>query len=115
MRVATHPLQTMLLTVSGWVNRHQADVIAYPLEENLKLGLDLRGGIHLVLQVETEDAVRSETDKDLDRLEGELRDKGMSAVSAKKLRPCFLLFFWGTKRQVLLNTGEIHKGGATHA
>ncbi len=57
---------------------------AYPLEENLKLGLDLRGGIHLVLQVETEDAVRSETDKDLDRLEGELRDKGMTAVSAER-------------------------------
>jgi len=57
---------------------------AYPLKENLKLGLDLRGGIHLVLQVETDDAVRSETDKDLDRLEGELRDKGMTAAAAER-------------------------------
>ncbi len=31
---------------------------AVPLEEKLRLGLDLRGGIHLVLRVEADDAVR---------------------------------------------------------
>ena len=60
-----------------------AIVSAYPLKENLKLGLDLRGGIHLVLQVEVEDAVRSERTKDLDRLIQELRDAGLTAVSAE--------------------------------
>jgi len=55
---------------------------AYPLEENLNLGLDLQGGIHLVLQVEVEDAVRSESTKDMDRLLQELRDAGLGTVSA---------------------------------
>ena len=52
---------------------------AHPLAEKLKLGLDLRGGIHLVLQVQVEDAVRSETAKDMDRLIQELQDAGIQA------------------------------------
>jgi preprotein translocase subunit SecD len=55
---------------------------AYPLQEKLNLGLDLQGGIHLVLQVEVEDAVRSETTKDMDRLLQELRDSGMTGADA---------------------------------
>jgi len=55
---------------------------AYPLEEELNLGLDLQGGIHLVLQVEVEDAVRSESTKDMDRLLQELQDAGLSSASA---------------------------------
>ena len=34
MRADIYPLQVLLLTVSGWVNRHQAEVIAYLVEEN---------------------------------------------------------------------------------
>ena len=55
---------------------------AHPLKEKLNLGLDLQGGIHLVLQVEVEDAVRSETAKDMDRLLQELRDAGMTGADA---------------------------------
>ena len=29
-----HPLRALLLTVSGWVNRHQQHVIEYLVEEN---------------------------------------------------------------------------------
>ena len=44
MRAEIYPLQMLLLTVSGWVHRHQADVIAYLVEENrvLKERLDGR-------------------------------------------------------------------------
>ena len=35
-------------------------------KDKLNLGLDLQGGIHLVLKVETQDAVRAETDKDME-------------------------------------------------
>ena len=44
MRADIYPLQMLLLTVSGWVHRHQADVIAYLVEENriLKERLDGR-------------------------------------------------------------------------
>lgn len=57
---------------------------AYPLKEKIKLGLDLRGGTYLVLEVETEDALRAETDKDLSRLTQELRDRGATAATATR-------------------------------
>ena len=34
MSAETCPLQVLLITVAGWVNRHQQDVIAYLVEEN---------------------------------------------------------------------------------
>ena len=43
MRADNYPLQVLLLTVSGWVNRHQADVIAYLVEENRVLKEQMRG------------------------------------------------------------------------
>jgi preprotein translocase subunit SecD len=58
---------------------------AYPIQDTINLGLDLRGGTHLVLQVQTEDAVRSETGKDLDRLVNEAREKGITTVTGEEL------------------------------
>ena len=43
MTAATFPLQLLLLTVSGWVHRHQQDVIAYLVEENRVLKEQLGG------------------------------------------------------------------------
>ena len=42
MRADIYPLQVLLLTVSGWVYRHQADVIAYLIEENRVLEEQIR-------------------------------------------------------------------------
>ena len=42
------------------------------MEKQLKLGLDLRGGVHLVMRVETDDALRLETDTESERLRDEL-------------------------------------------
>ena len=44
------------------------------LKKAIKLGLDLRGGIHLVLQVNTADAVRAERDDATETLKKEARD-----------------------------------------
>ncbi len=60
-----------------------AALVAYPLKENISLGLDLRGGIHLVLNVESEDALRSEANKDLDRVLEEARDQKLAAASGE--------------------------------
>jgi hypothetical protein len=38
-----YPLQVLLLTVSGWVNRRQQDVIAYLIKENRVLKEQSRG------------------------------------------------------------------------
>lgn len=49
--------------------------LAYPPSEKIQLGLDLRGGMHLVLQVVTDDAIENETDQEILRLEEQLKKK----------------------------------------
>ncbi len=55
-----------------------AVVLALPLDKKINLGLDLQGGMHLVLQVQTEDALRAETDGDMDRLVQLAKDDGVT-------------------------------------
>jgi transposase InsO family protein len=43
MRAETYPLQVLLLTVAGWVNRHQVGVIEYLVEENRVLKEQFKG------------------------------------------------------------------------
>jgi len=50
------------------------------LDRQLKLGLDLRGGVHLVLRVQTDDALRSTTEQDSARLQEELKRRGVPAT-----------------------------------
>jgi len=40
----------------------------YPPGEKVRLGLDLKGGVHLVLRVQTDDALRLETELSMERL-----------------------------------------------
>ncbi len=49
--------------------------LAYPPKENLRLGLDLRGGMHLLLQVITDDAIRMEADHVVLRLQDLFKEK----------------------------------------
>src|SRR3974377_663066 len=48
------------------------------MDKQLKLGLDLKGGVHLVLRVQTEDAVKIETDQETERLREDLRTEGIN-------------------------------------
>ena len=52
----------------------------YPFEEKVKLGLDLKGGVHLVLRVNTDDALKLETDLTSERLRDAL-DKASVAYT----------------------------------
>jgi preprotein translocase subunit SecD len=54
------------------------------LLSRLNLGLDLKGGIHLVLQVVTDDALNQELHQDADRLSQELKSKNIAFDSSKK-------------------------------
>ena len=45
--------------------------------QRIRLGLDLKGGTHLVLQVQTREAIKAYTDQTLDRLRKELNDGGI--------------------------------------
>ena len=56
----------------------------FPPNEKLNLGLDLQGGIHLVLQVQTQDAVKAEAEKDIEVLTREADDEGIPALTTAK-------------------------------
>src|SRR5438874_3644025 len=43
------------------------------MKQKIKLGLDLQGGVHLVLQVVTDDAIRAETDNAIETLRQDLQ------------------------------------------
>ena len=44
----------------------------YPPQQKVKLGLDLKGGVHLILRVQTDDALKLETDLAGERLREDL-------------------------------------------
>jgi preprotein translocase subunit SecD len=52
--------------------------LCYPIQEKIKLGLDLKGGIHLVMRVKTDDAVKASTDLDMETLRSELAKRGVT-------------------------------------
>ena len=56
---------------AGWLSR-------------LNLGLDLKGGIHLVLKVVTDDALNQELHQDAERIAQELRSKDIPFAASKK-------------------------------
>ena len=56
----------------------------YPPQEKVRLGLDLKGGVHLVLRVKTDDALRLETETTVERLRETLTTAG---VMVAKLEP----------------------------
>jgi preprotein translocase subunit SecD len=49
------------------------------IDRQLKLGLDLQGGVHLVLRVQTDEALQHETEAEAERLREALRTSGINA------------------------------------
>jgi preprotein translocase subunit SecD len=54
----------------------------YPPETKIKLGLDLKGGVHLVLRVHTDDALRVETETTVERLRDSMQRGGVQFTKA---------------------------------
>jgi preprotein translocase subunit SecD len=59
----------------------------YPPQEKIKLGLDLRGGIHLVMRVKTDDAVVAVTDEVAGMLTQQLDDQSIPFGSVERAEP----------------------------
>ncbi len=57
--------------------------LAYPPDQQINLGLDLRGGIHLVLEVDLEEAVAGQVRDDFSRFQTLLADEGVPAAEAR--------------------------------
>ncbi|HEY7089082.1 MAG TPA: hypothetical protein VH518_13390, partial [Tepidisphaeraceae bacterium] len=48
------------------------------IQKNIRLGLDLKGGSHLVLQVQVQDAVKADADQTMERLKEDLKKQNIS-------------------------------------
>ena len=55
--------------------------------QNIRLGLDLRGGSHLVLQVQVQDAFVAEAQQIVERLRDELNRAGITFTSIENTEP----------------------------
>ncbi len=60
------------------------------IARNIHLGLDLRGGIHLVLQVQVAEAISHTTDTDVARLEDDLTKATITGTTVSKNDPSHL-------------------------
>jgi preprotein translocase subunit SecD len=54
----------------------------YPPDQKVRLGLDLKGGVHLVMKVRTDDALRLETETTADRLREQLKTANIAGTVA---------------------------------
>jgi preprotein translocase subunit SecD len=74
-------LAVILLCVYGLIGLPTFPTSVAQIKDNfskqIKLGLDLQGGTHLVLQVQVQEAIAQETDQMVDRLTKQLRDKSI--------------------------------------
>ena len=59
----------------------------YPPEEQIRLGLDLEGGVHMVLRVQTDDALQLETETAAEQLSEQLSLQGIELTSAVAVDP----------------------------
>jgi preprotein translocase subunit SecD len=59
--------------------------------KQIKLGLDLQGGTHLVLQVQVQEAIAQETDQMVDRLITQLRDKNIRYEEVRRVDDTHIL------------------------
>ncbi|MGA2810773.1 MAG: protein translocase subunit SecD [Candidatus Acidiferrum sp.] len=53
--------------------------------QEIKLGLDLQGGTHLILQVQVQEAIAQETDQTVDRLTTQLRAKNITYDEVRRI------------------------------
>jgi preprotein translocase subunit SecD len=53
----------------------------YPPGKKVRLGLDLQGGVHLVLRVQTDDALRLDTETTMEQLQEAAEAKGLTNVT----------------------------------
>jgi len=57
------------------------------LQSRIHLGLDLKGGTHLILQVQVNDAVNAETDRAVERLKDDLKSRNINYAEITKPDP----------------------------
>ena len=62
-------------------------VAIYPPQEKIRLGLDLEGGVHMVLRVQTDDALQVESETAAEQLSEQLGLQGITVTSVVAVDP----------------------------
>jgi preprotein translocase subunit SecD len=57
------------------------------MQERIHLGLDLKGGTHLILQVQVNDAINADSDRSIERLKDDLKAKNINYAEIAKPNP----------------------------
>ena len=87
MRTASIRIRLLIIAavvgVSVW--------IVFPPSETIGLGLDLRGGLQLILRVRTEEALRQQTRAAAEQLEEQLTRTGLSGATVAVVNPSELV------------------------
>ena len=73
--------------IFGIPNGFTPAALKQAITQRIKLGLDLQGGIHLVLKVHVEEAIGYTTDRDRQRLEADLEKAGITGATVHKADP----------------------------
>ena len=78
----------LLLAVYGIIGlpRNKAEFLAN-VQKNVRLGLDLKGGSHLVLQVQVQDAAKAEAARAIETLKDDLRKQGIDYAGMDRNDP----------------------------
>lgn len=63
------------------------EAITQNMAENINLGLDLKGGTHLILQVQVQDSLKSEADATIDRIKERLGTAEIAFTSLRRNDP----------------------------
>jgi preprotein translocase subunit SecD len=79
---------TILVCIFGIIGfpKSAADLMDN-LKHNIRLGLDLKGGSHLVLQVHVQDAIKTEADGAIERMKENMRKQGIDYASIDRNDP----------------------------
>ena len=84
--------------------RYNLPAPGWLMAKQLKLGLDLKGGVHLVLRVHTDDALRITTTTTSEQLREALKNASVSVGSLKSPLPGIIL-------DITCNVGDTVKKG----
>jgi preprotein translocase subunit SecD len=80
-------LLAFLFGIFGVPKDFSAKGLVASLQDRIHLGLDLKGGTHLILQVQVNDAVNADSDRAVERLKEALRTKKINYADISKPDP----------------------------
>src|SRR6185369_12722119 len=79
---------TILLCIYGIIGFPTSKAsLMQNLEKNIRLGLDLKGGSHLVLEVQVQDAVKADADTTMERLKEDLKKQNIQWAGMDRNEP----------------------------